>query len=253
MTLHLAAKLGLRKEVAALLSRGTDVNARGINGMTALHMASIGSHAQIASELLAAGATIDARDDWRRTPLSHAKRYDVGVVLLAAGAKVDALSQSNWTPLHAATHECADLKLIELLLDAGADVDAINELGQTPLHLAARISNINIVRLLLKRGANVKLATKQKWTPLHVAAVNNRFDVAVVLLDAGAEIDTRNDADQTPLSLAAASAGTHQLVAMLLERGATVDVTMSTTKWTPLISAVELVFFSRVFSGYFNH
>lgn len=61
--LYAAARNGHTKVVAYLLSRGADVNARGVFGATALHWAAINGWVETVELLLSSGARADLKDD----------------------------------------------------------------------------------------------------------------------------------------------------------------------------------------------
>jgi ankyrin repeat protein len=81
-----------------------DVNAVDVNGSTALHYAVIGSQdePEEVAALLKRGANIEARDHWGQTPLIFAVHYNLTrsiQVLLDRGANVNAESFEGWTAL----------------------------------------------------------------------------------------------------------------------------------------------------------
>jgi len=72
------------------------------------------------------------------TPLHAAAfwgRYEIAKELIARGAKVNATSQKNWTPLHDAAYT-NKVEVARLLLEKGASADAETSEGETPLALA---------------------------------------------------------------------------------------------------------------------
>jgi uncharacterized protein len=166
-----AARSGNIDEIRALVQKGADVNAAEGDGMTALHWAAEGNHAEAASILLYAGARLDARTRiGAYTPLLVASRVgnaEVIEVLLEAGADVHyRTTTGEMTALHFAA-AAGNPRAVELLLDHGAEVDA-REGGSdhTPLMVAAANNRLDVVRLLIARGADV-------------SAVNRAVDMAV--------------------------------------------------------------------------
>lgn len=78
-----------------LTDPAADVNSEGANGLTALHVAAAYGYCDITSELLAAGAQVDARDHLGNTPLILAAQegqVENALLLLTAGADRDARS-----------------------------------------------------------------------------------------------------------------------------------------------------------------
>jgi ankyrin repeat protein len=88
--LHLAALIGRRKLVEALLAHGAQTSAVDSSGRTPLHFASLWhNEVTVAEQLLMYGAYVDARDDSGATPLHAAlrkRRKSLAELLLAYGA-----------------------------------------------------------------------------------------------------------------------------------------------------------------------
>ena len=91
--------------VELLVSRGADVDELGKIGghaMTALHAAARRGHTDLASYLIAAGATVDSRDHFGYTPLHYASiagQKGVVLLLISEGADVNARTQDGLSPL----------------------------------------------------------------------------------------------------------------------------------------------------------
>lgn len=105
---------------------------------------------------IAAGDKLTDVDASGWTPLTYAaSSYGDSVVsqMLKAGAKVNARSTRGETALMAsAVTGMAD----EDLLDAGADVNAVNDVGMTALMLLAQRGEPDEIKALLKAGANAR-------------------------------------------------------------------------------------------------
>jgi uncharacterized protein len=161
-----AARNGNLDEIRALVQKGADVNAAEGDGMTALHWAAEGNHADIVATLVYAGARIDAR------------------------TRIGA-----YTPLLVASRVGA-AEVLEILLQAGADVNYRTTTGSmTALHFAAAAGNPRAVQVLLDHGAEIDSREGgSDHTPLMVAAANNRLEVVRLLIDRGADVRAVNRA-----------------------------------------------------------
>lgn len=88
--------------------------------------------------------------------------------LLAAGADVNARDDVGFTPLHIAAGG-SSAAVIPLLVDAGADIDAQSDDGTTALYQALKNntrSRLAIIRALLERGADPTIPTATGDTTL---------------------------------------------------------------------------------------
>jgi hypothetical protein len=140
--LSLAAQAGLVQPVATLLAAGADIRATDQWGQTALHHVEFFNpevrrepegtdRAAIVDLLVRAGIPVDARDDWRHTPLIDNRRGGEAVVraLIARGADVNAQDSDGSTPLMTNHHPRAT----EMLLAAGANPFLRDLKGRTVL------------------------------------------------------------------------------------------------------------------------
>src|SRR5438552_7007362 len=143
-----AVKGGNRESARALLQqRRVDVNAREVDGTTALHWAARGDDAELVQWLIRAGANVNAPNRYGVTPLSLA-----------------------------ATNGSA--RVIAALLDAGANPNATLPAGETALMTASRTGNPDAVALLLARHADVNARESEFGeTALMWAAADNHPSV----------------------------------------------------------------------------
>lgn len=134
-----------------LLDLGADANAATDGrGITPLHVAARGGHADVVRLLLEWGARVDAPTAEGQTPLMFAvaaRREPVVRLLLDHGANVRATDRAGATPLHWAAQECAEA-VARWWLDQGAPVDARDTRGETPRDWATRAGCAGMVRVL---------------------------------------------------------------------------------------------------------
>ena len=191
--LHWAAYLNDVDTTTALIRAGADVHAANDFGVTPLVLAARNGHAEIITQLLAAG--VDPNDPRQtvnagETPLMLAARtgqVDAVEVLANAGADIDA--QETWNGQSALMWAAAEghVPVVESLLGLGADILVRSNSGATPLLFATRKGSIRAVRALLAAGSDVNDARPDGATPLLVAVVNGHEDLVDLLLATGAD------------------------------------------------------------------
>ncbi len=125
--------------------------------------------------------------------------------LLANGADVNARDAYGATALMNAAHS-GNLEMLETLLSAGAEVDARDELGWTALLKACFNADLNrgfpeIVARLIAAGADPNVKITYGIRPLMLAAGYGETGVCQALLAGGADVLARNDGDLTALMM----------------------------------------------------
>jgi uncharacterized protein len=156
--------------------------------------------------------------------------------LLQQGGDVSAAQGDGMTALHwAATY--ADVELADMLLYAGANTRATTRLGaSTPLHVASRAGAAAIVTRLVDAKADVEARTATGATPLMLAATSGNVDAVVALLDAKADPNAKESAHEQTALMFAAALDRHEVVQVLLARGADAA---ATSKFTNLAALSE--------------
>lgn len=145
--------------------------------------------------------------------------------LLSAGVDVNESFWNNGnTPLHIAAKD-DDTNLLVLLLKYNPKLDSKNDNGFTPLHCAIVNNNTTMAKLLLDAGADCSFTDPYGNTPLHLAAKHGNTELCKLLLEQYKQIDKKNDNGFTPLFLAAAISGNADTCKILIDAGATVNIT----------------------------
>ncbi|MBZ5624572.1 MAG: ankyrin repeat domain-containing protein [Acidobacteriia bacterium] len=183
-------------EVDILLRKGANPNAGPSAERSPLMRAAEKGNAKIVELLLAKGARVNFRQDWRHSsdPLDgykatallcavRAKHSDIVAMLLEHGADPNLRGQDGTTPLLAAG---GSLSIIQALVTAGADVNARHDSGETALYIAA--FNSEAVEYLLECGADVNAQSHATGrTPLMRAAISGNAEAVRLLLRHGAD------------------------------------------------------------------
>ena len=118
ISIYNAAGSGDIEAIKQHLAAGTDVNAKGVAGWTALQHAAWYYHIEIVELLIGKGADVNVKAD------------------------------NGWTPLHNAISN----EIVELLIAEGADVNAMNGMGVTPLDWAINLKQTEPIDLLRQHG-----------------------------------------------------------------------------------------------------
>lgn len=210
--------------VEALLARKADTEITCRRRYTPLCRAAQFGYTSVASQLLRAGARVNAMNNWYWTPLAEASSHGhfqiAEMLLLSYGAQANTADNGRHTPLIRAA-ESGHLAIVELLLKEGSsEIHAINQTGWSALHSASFHGFTEIVVLLLAHGARANRHDKAGgYTPLHRACQKGHVSIAEALLNSGADINARTGANWTPLG--EASYHNHpELADLLLRRNA---------------------------------
>jgi ankyrin repeat protein len=232
--LLLAAREGAAAGVEALADVGADLNAVDPDGTSALNLAIINSHYEVAKILVDKGAGLGVADSAGMTPLY---------------AAIDMRHQEPLInrPLAKPSGLLQPLDIIRHLLDRGADPNArlrtpllmrqhnggdgqLNE-GATPLMRAAKVSDIVTLGLLLDKGADPNLRLRNQTTALMIAASRQgrnagpeqtTIEAMKLLIARGADVNAVNDNGETAIHIAVSRGDA--LVRALAASGARLDI-----------------------------
>ena len=206
---------GYNEIIKILLEHGVPADSTNQLGFTPLMEASMWGNETAVSLLLEHGAKTDTElREEGGTALSGAAWFGFGKIvelLLKAGASPDAADSEKATPLLRAS--CAGSPAAMVLTSGGKSEGYAylmkvrgNEFGRA-------------VRALIAAGANPNLGNKRDVTPLMASSLAGNLDIATALLDAGADPNLRDKEGRTALMFATKS-GQPALVELLLSRKA---------------------------------
>jgi uncharacterized protein len=184
-----AAARGDARQVADLLDRGADVDARDASGRTAVTAAVYAGSAQTVRVLVDAGANVNLQDDSRANAfLALGETGNVSVLdeVLRGDPDVRLTNRFGGTALIPAAHRGHVEMVRALLARTEVDVDHVNDPGWTALLEAVILgdggpAHTEIVRMLLEAGADRDIADRDGVTPLEHASRGGYDDIAALL------------------------------------------------------------------------
>jgi ankyrin repeat protein len=282
--------------IRALAEAGADLHARSTGGsFTAFLFAVRGGHLDAVRTLLESGVSVNEAMPDGTSALVLAvmnAHYELAGVLLDRGADPNADAQ-GWTALHqiawsrrhnagfnlpgpVATGGLDSLELARRLVQQGANVNArqkkeprdgnrnmLNRIGATPFLLAAKSADVPLMRVLLEEGADASIPTANGTTALMAAAGvgiwapgenpgTHEEALAAVTLALEAGGGRVNDSDkegETALHGAVYRGGAIPVIQFLIDRGAALDV-RNKKGWTPLTAADGVEYTPAVLKRY---
>jgi len=157
------------------------------------------SHVAVAQLLIDAGADVDSKDSYGRTPLyTKAAQADWVSLLLERGADVNTESKfGNSVVMHAVDgiYRDKDWSVVRLLVEAGANLERKNNMGFTVLH-KIRGDNAALAKYLVGAGADVTIASNSGDLPICFALADNAKNLISFFLIRGDGILSRCSKDR---------------------------------------------------------
>ncbi len=156
----MAASDGDIAEITKLLEKGVDVNAKDFQGETALMVAALKGHLDIAKLLVENGADIHARPDFNNN------QGQTALMMASKNGYID---------------------IVKMLVEKGSDVNSIvKHTGYSALIMASEKGKKDVVSLLIEKGADINAKTKEGSTPLMMASLNGHIEIIKFLKEHGA-------------------------------------------------------------------
>lgn len=177
------------------------------------------------------------------------------------GVKVNQLVDKDLYPLHIAT-SCGHMRMVKLLIECGANVNAVavksgdtalgiaaesgfldiieilleakkpaclnihtaNHVGQTAVYLAAQNGHTHVITNLVKLGVSVTATAVDGSCPLFAAVAGQHLSAVQELMNLGAQINAPGERDGFTALFRAAAIGRADMVSMLKDFGADLNV-----------------------------
>lgn len=224
-----------------LIDSGADVNLRSQDeGSTALHTASMAKRIDAVNYLLRVGVDIEGQDRDQNTALHITASngfLPITKILRAAKANIFSRNHHGETPLYVAIR-CGHVETVNYLLEESLASNLQPLFGFSLLDAAIKSEHREIVELVLEWLAKSEPETSEwrKSQAIFVSASTGKKEVLNLLLSNGLDVDGKNELNETPLQRAASSGDVHA-VRLLLESGASID--LSGSKGTALCYAVS--------------
>ena len=204
-----------------LAREADDINRRDRTRAAPIYYAAYIGDLEMVNLLLDAGARLDDKSLYPRTPLAAAVsegHHEVAGRLLDQGASPDEGENRDKPALTVATRS-GDAEMVQLLLSAGADTEA----GLPPaFSIAVREGHVRIASLLLDAGAKPRMHWLNKH-PIEVALENDDTAMVELLMSRTDGLNTSTDS-RDPLLFLAVSSCDLESFSRYLDMGASPDV-----------------------------
>ncbi|UOX38551.1 ankyrin repeat containing protein [Finch poxvirus] len=214
-----ARNLGIVKE---LLRRGVDVNRYDHRGLTPLHIACMPPNKQGMKELI----NIYIKDKIGYAHKAVHTAFHNRNVYIFKSILIDYFKK-EYTSNIVEIREI-ETEIVRLLLEHGADVNKKDKnTDSTALHFIADNKDTRIMEFLILYGAEVNIPDRCDNYPLHKAVSKSNSKGVEILLKNGAYTDVKSLCGNTPLHISSGNIVSYEILKMLLEHGACVNVKSS--------------------------
>ncbi|KAJ5626764.1 hypothetical protein N7528_004191 [Penicillium herquei] len=228
--IQVASRMGFAQTVEELLDRGADTEAIGGASYSpyALCVASGEGHEAVVRILLNRGANVNTGEEQQSTALIAASRGGhkrIVQILLDHGADINTEGSKHGSALNAAS-EMGHEDIVKLLLDAGASISPQRS-RYGALTAASWAGHEHIVQMILDYIKDIDAQGMEFANSLEAAAANNHQGIVKKLLDRATDLNGPNVCGQTdgnPPIFAAAKYGNDEVMKLLVDRGADLNV-----------------------------
>lgn len=230
--LHYAADNGLTEQARTLLRYGAAVDPENVHGNTPLFLAcATAGDLEIVHMLVEKGANVNKKGSQNYTPLHMAadkNNIKIAKYLIEHGAKVNSKDEMGHIPLHTAVFQ-GHKEMTYLLLKAGSKKKTKNKMGWNAMKIAKRKGDKEIVNIL--NGKKILIDIDEEKEEFEdsfglLCKAIKRTDIdkmQIILSSDDVDINQLNSDGNAPLHIATRK-GNSRMVEMLLDAGADVNI-----------------------------
>jgi ankyrin repeat protein len=232
--LSIAALNGYADVVRLLLEAGANVNHKSDRNHFPLQFAVSCNKEDVVRTLMEYHPNLDLVDDDGDTALSCIQlsgSLAIAKLLVNGGSDLETRNNQGNTPLCNAVMS-AELGIVKYLIDKKAELNIIGGKHGGPLHIACRQSNFELVRILVAAGADKNLVDPTAGTPMQSACCSpdpgdkNEMQESIIrylINELHVNVTTVGGEHGCALN-AACGWSTPEMVKLILEKGAMIDV-----------------------------
>lgn len=225
------------ERVKELLTQGANINMKGPNDNSPLHVACSYGFANLVIELLTWNPEINAVNAFHMTALYFASGKgfdDIVSLLLTKNPDTEIGDLNKLTPIHIAVIG-NHFNTAKLLLNAGANVNAPNSTSTLPIHSALSTDPINfdLILLLIQHHANLSAKDCNGLTPLNIIFSSTNIDLHLCLINADVNADVRRAFEPFFLYGMFCKNKDIRILKALLAKGMDINIRLK-NNWTPL-------------------